>query len=288
MYVVGENIAVDTKLSATMTGFIANVVKSEKTATVDAAFTKATTFIVDVKGPGVTMHAGPEAVASKKFLKDLTKIACPKVDPDAPGMNPDQKACTASFTESKKVNEFGAWTFTVQVVQPIDPAVEVVDMENVVKNGLEARTGVSKLGYDFPIKKVTMVKIEVAADICVSLTEITPAGQKSKAPTKVLAMLQKSPAGDMAKAIAVSPKVVSSYVDASPEISMTTISCPSGCFSGVAWEVKPDKITGKGGKPGMKSLLFGKHPFCPPECRMVSGYKLPDLAPAKKNMKFDY
>jgi len=194
MYVVDQNINVDTKLATTMKSTMMKIIKTEPTAKIDVAFTKATTFQVDAKGPGNMLADGPESVGAIKFLKDLTKIACPenrlnkgagaKVDSDAPEINPDSKGCTATFTKSSKVNEFGAWTFTVQVVQPVDPAIEIVEMEHIVKSGLEARTGVSLLGYDFPIKKVTLLKMEVAADVCVTLTELTLPGKKSGKPAK--------------------------------------------------------------------------------------------------------
>jgi len=97
--------------------------------------------------------------------------------------------------------------------------------------------------------------------------------------------MEASPVSDMASAILVPAGKMTSFVDQTPEVVETVVTCPASCFTGTAWETKEDKDEGIKYKPGLKSLLFGKNPFCAPECRMVHGTVSKfDITPAKKNL----
>merc|ERR1711939_791102 len=127
---------------------------------------------------------------------------------------------------------------------------------HVITSDLEGRTAGSLIGYDFPIKTVTYLESETAADICVSTSEITPPTQPSKASKTLVDLMGSKMVIDSMSAMTKVGKV-QIFPDTEPEVTTTTITCPAVCFAAA-----------RSSESQKKSLLFGKHPSCAPECKM--------------------
>merc|ERR1711904_205446 len=156
-------------------------------------------------------------------------------------------------------NEFGAAKFTVEVVQPVDTTVELVDMEAVIKaDDFKETFGSSELGYDLNIKKVYLVDVQVAADM--TIVEVSPEGTKPGTAMMVMKALKAEEAVAPAKFAAMlkMPATDLMLFEATMETMTKDVECEPECY----------KM--RRSAEAQRKLLFGNL-MCKPERMLKEG-----------------